>query len=66
MKKKLYFKFSDGHDMSNVIMELSGCVESIKQDIENLDSDDLANAEYVLQPVVLTNKEFNELPEADF
>lgn len=30
--KKLYFQFSDGGDVSKVVMELSACLEWIKSD----------------------------------
>lgn len=65
MEKKLFFKFSDGHHLSNAVMELSGCMESIQQDILNLDDEDLMSAEYILIPIRMTDAEFKKLPEAE-
>jgi hypothetical protein len=61
MEKKLYYKFSDGQDVSKVIMELSGCIawiESTEQDT------DFPNT-FTLEPVWLTNEEYEQIPEAE-
>lgn len=61
MEKKLYYRFSDGHDISKVVMDLSGCVawmESEEQDPE-------LPSTFTLEPVWLTDEEYDKLPEAD-
>lgn len=61
MEKKLYYRFSDGQDISNITMELSGCIawmESTEQD------PDFPNT-FTLEPVWLTDEEYEQLPEAE-
>ena len=59
--KKLYFKFSDGADYQNVIMELSGCMTWIENDKDNYEEgDDMP--EYTIEPVWMTETEFKNLP----
>ena len=64
MEKKLYFKLSDGVDASNIVMDLSGCMEWIKGDVDGVAEEDSEDYEYTLVPVWLTDEEFNNLPEA--
>lgn len=61
MEKKLYFKLSDGGDVSGVVMELSGALEWIKND-EIVEGDEV---EYTLIPIWLTDAEYEALHEAD-
>jgi hypothetical protein len=63
MEKKLYYKFSDGEDYNNIILELSGCVEWIKADMQSADEGD--DREFTLVPVWMTEEEFANLPEHD-
>lgn len=51
MEKKLYYQLSDGADASNIVMELSGAMEWIKNDgIKEGDE-----VEYTLIPIWLTD-----------
>lgn len=59
MKKKLYFKLSDGIDVNGIVMELSG----IMAWIENDEPDPEFPKVYTITPIWLTDKEFNHLPE---
>lgn len=61
MSKKLYFQLSDGYDVSKITMDLTGCMEWIASD--NIDEDNPPT--YTLEPIWLTDEEFNNLPEAD-
>ena len=66
MEKKLYYKFSDGNDYQGMIMELSGCMKWIEADQETykeLDEDEMPV--YTLEPIWLTDEEFENLPEHD-
>ena len=64
--KKLYFQFSDGADVSNVVMQLDGCLEWIKgDDLERKDEEDLSEIEYTIKPILLTDEEFENLTEAE-
>lgn len=61
MEKKLYYQLSDGADASNIVMELSGAMEWIKND-EIKEGDEV---EYTLIPIWLTDEEYDNLPDAD-
>lgn len=61
-KKKLYFTLSDGEDVSNVVMKLSGCMQWIENDNEMEMNEP---KEYILTPVWMTDKEYRNLPEAE-
>lgn len=63
MEKKLYYKFSDGGDYSNVIMELSGVMAWIEGDQSNFEEGDDDVPEYTITPVWMTEEEFNNIPE---
>jgi hypothetical protein len=68
MRKKLFFVVSNGDDSATA--ELSGCMEWIKGDLEanwpNAESDpEEDRPQYTLDPVWLTDEEFNNLPEAE-
>lgn len=66
-KKKLYFKFSDNGDVNNVVMDLSACMAWIKNDnLKEKDSQELELYQYTLTPIMLTDEEFEKLPEANY
>lgn len=65
MEKKLYYKLSDGADVSGIVMELSGVMEWIESDMRGVPEEDLKEFEYTIQPVMMTEEEFNNLPEAN-
>lgn len=60
--KKQYFKFSDGADMSNVVMTLRDCMDTIEVDMESVTEDD--DRQYIMTPIWLTDEEYKNLPEA--
>lgn len=65
MEKKLYFKFSDGIDEQDIIMQLDGAMEWIKGDVcEYKDGDDPL-PEYTLVPIWMTDEEFEKLSESE-
>lgn len=62
-KKTLYYEFSDNADASGIVMDLSGIMEWIKADMEDVkESDD--EREYTIVPVWLTDKQYRNLPES--
>lgn len=65
-KKKLFFKLSDGADVSNVVMELEAAMEWIKSDMEGVSEEDAKEFEFTLQPIYLSDRQFNNLHEANF
>lgn len=66
MEKKLYYQLSDTHDVSMIVMDLSGCMEWIKSDMDGVSEEDSKEFEYTLTPIFLTDEEFENLPEANF
>lgn len=60
--KKLYFKLSGIIEPDYVIVLLRYLEETIKNDLENYDADDDLPA-YTVEPIYLTQEEFNALPE---
>lgn len=65
MEKKLYFRFSDGIDVEGVIMELSGAMQWIEGDMPEFKEGDDPLPEYVLEPIWLTDEEYNNLQESE-
>lgn len=65
MDKKLYYQLSDNADVSNITMELDGCMEWIKNDMAEKTELEADEVEYTLTPVWLTDDEFENLTEAD-
>lgn len=65
--KKLYYQLSDGADVSKIVMELSGAMTWIEEDMkeypQETPEEDLP--EYTITPVWLTDEEFDNLPEAE-
>jgi hypothetical protein len=64
-EKKLYWQLSDNGDVSNVTLTLEAAFEWIKNEVESVIPSDSENYEYTLNPVWLTDEEFEALPEAD-
>ena len=63
-KKYLYYKLSDNADVSEVVMDLKGCMAWIEGDMEMVTEGD-DDREYIISPVWMTQRQFNNLPEAD-
>ena len=64
--KKLFFQFSDGADISKVVMQLDACLEWIKSDeLEKKDENELSEIQYTITPVLMTDEEYENLPEAE-
>lgn len=63
MEKKLFYKFSDGEDYTNIVLELDACMEWIKADMEIAEQDE--EREYTITPVWMTDEEFSKLPKRD-
>jgi hypothetical protein len=60
-KAKLYYKFSDGQHVSEIVMKLSGCIAWMESTEED---PDFPNT-FTLEPVYLTDEEYEKLPEAE-
>ncbi len=64
VQRKLFYEFSDGADVSKVVMELSGLMEWIKADEDEVSEVDDERF-YTIVPIWLTDEEFSNLPEAN-
>lgn len=62
--KKPYYQLSDGADVCRVVMELSGILEWIKADEDEV-SEVTDDRGYTIEPIWLTDDEYRNLPEAD-
>jgi len=62
--KKLYYQLSDSADVSNVVMELSGVMSWIEGDMEGFNHETDEPRQYIIEPIWLTDEEFDNLPEA--
>lgn len=62
--KKLYYQFSDGFDVSKIVLDLTGIMEWIESDMEQWSEGD-EMPEYKIEPIWLTDEEFENLPEAE-
>ena len=65
--KKLYFQLSDGIDIVKVVQELSGAMTWIEEDMKEYSelTDDIELPVYTLEPIWLTDEEYENLPEAN-
>lgn len=68
MEKKLYYQLSDNADVSKVVMELSGAMTWIEEDMKEYGPDTPEDElpEYTITPIWLTDEEFANLPEGEF
>lgn len=60
--KKLYFKLSGIIEPDYIIVLLGDLEEMIRNDLENYDADDDLPT-YTVEPIYLTQEEFDALPE---
>jgi len=65
MGKKLYYQLSDGADVSNVVMELSGCMAWIAGEEPKTSEEETEERQYTITPIWLTDSQFKKLPEAN-
>lgn len=64
MEKELYYKLSDNADLSGLYLRnMREVTEHIEMDLGDIDHEDRENVEYTIQPVLMTEDEFNNLPE---
>lgn len=67
MEKKLYYQLSDNADVSKIVMELSGVMTWIEEDMKEFPpetpEDELP--EYTITPIWLTDEEFDNLPDGE-
>lgn len=66
-EKKLYYQLSDGADVSKVVMELSGAMTWIEEGMKDYSADTPKDElpEWTLEPIWLTDEEYEEMPEAE-
>jgi hypothetical protein len=65
-KKQLVCVFSDGMDYSNIVLDISGAMEWIKADMQDIsEGEDVSDREYTIRLAWMTQSEIDNLPEAE-
>lgn len=66
-KKQLYFEFSDGGEMSKVVTLLDTCIDLINSnDLDKKDEEELKEITFTIRPVLLTERQYRSLKDANF
>ncbi len=66
MEKKTYWLVSSNGDVSVTCTNLTQCQEIIEIDFESLDQEGKEETVYTITPLLLTDEEYENLPEAEF
>lgn len=66
MEKKVYYKFESNGDLSYTFRTLEGIHEIIESDLEGVSHEEIEEFEYTITPVLMTDEEFENLPESDY
>lgn len=64
MEKKLYWQIEDNGDLSCTCSSPEECLMILEGEFNSLNDDEKEEAQYTITPVYLTEKEFENLPEA--
>lgn len=64
MEKQMYFRLSDNADLNGLYLaNMTEVTEHILNDIRDVHLNEIDQLEYTIQPVFMTEDEFNNLPE---
>ena len=67
MQKEIFYNLSDNADLSNLTLhDLDAVKEYIETDMGNIDPEDREKVVYTITPVLMTQDEFDNLPEYQF
>lgn len=67
MEKEIFYNLSDNADLDSLTLaNLDHVKEYILNDIGNIEPEDRENIVYMIRPVLMTQDEFDNLPEYDF
>jgi hypothetical protein len=64
MKKQLFWLVESNGDLSTTCGTLQQAMEEIEGDMEFLGKEDSKEAQYTITPTWMTEKQYEELPEA--
>lgn len=63
MEKQMYFRLSDNADLNRLYLaNMTEVTEHILNDIGDVHPNEIDQLEYTIQPVFMTEDEFNNLP----
>lgn len=65
MEKKIFYLVSSNQDLSNHVNNLHTAMELIQGDIDCQDHGEIDELEYTIKPILMTEDEYEQLPEAD-
>lgn len=65
MEKKLFFQLEDNADFCTIFMTLQDCHDYMDNFFKHASPDELADFQFSLTPVFLTQEEFEAMPEMD-
>lgn len=67
MEKEIFYNLSDNADLSNLTLaNLDDVKEYILNDIGNIPPNEREAVEYTIRPILMTQDEFDNLPEYQF
>lgn len=61
----MYWLIESNEDTSITVIDLPTCQTIIEAEIESRPQDELEGLQFTITPTFMTEKEFEELPEAD-
>lgn len=65
MEKKVFYKFESNGDLSYVFSTIEGIHEIIESDLEGISNDEIGEIQYTITPFLMTDEEFENMPEAE-
>lgn len=64
MEKEIYYKLSDNADLNGLYLRnIREVNEHIEMDLGDMKPNEREDVEYTIQPVLMTEEDFNNLPE---
>ena len=61
--KKVYYKFDNGD--TYYVLDASGVLAALQAEMEDMKPEDVELYQWTITPVLLTDEEFENLPEAE-
>jgi hypothetical protein len=65
MEKKTFWLVTSNFDLSNTVADLETVKDLIDGDYDNQSDEDRKEVEYTIKPVLMTDEEYEKLPEGD-
>jgi hypothetical protein len=64
-EKKTFWLVTSNFDLSNTVADLETVKDLIDGDYDNQSDEDRKEVEYTIKPVLMTDEEYEKLPEGD-